>query len=490
MKSRESKFVEAAEIGDLDGLKKNLPRGDKQKITETLNAALVAVSKRRDRLDNQVTVIEMLLRSGASPTYRDPDYQRTPVIWAVIARRDDIVEELIKSEDAKSEAAIKACDRQKGRGWSPLLWALYKGHEDDSIIRQLKERTSTSERTDTSWMRALLWAAEKGHVGFASNILGVSPSLIHVKDENGWTPLALACVNGHTATMRLFLEKGNDPNFEPSGLPLLHWAIIGACPLNETVSLLVEYDVNVQCRDFQCTTALIAAVKRGHLAFVRLFLRKGALLEETDSENLTALMWAVRNGDAEMAQLLIDKGANVDCTDTDGQSSALVTAVKYGHLNVVKVLLQAEIPVDTPDPERRTALLWAVERGDAEAAQLLIDRDASIFGKAADETPAITIAIKKNDIAITKMLMQRAESLNRMGELLNSTDGQGQTPVICAVRDRNEYLTFLLLVFEPDISIRGNDGLTALDHAKDMQEQTIITYLESCSLDRRQPALQ
>ena len=69
------------------------------------------------------------------------------------------------------------------------------------------------------------------------------------------------------------------------------------------------------------STALIAAVRKGHNQVVRILLDAGADIERADKWSHCPLQWAVINNHYETAKLLLDAGADVNKEDTWGRTS-------------------------------------------------------------------------------------------------------------------------------------------------------------------------
>ena len=63
-------------------------------------------------------------------------------------------------------------------------------------------------------------------------------------------------------------------------------------------------------------------------------------------------------------------GADIDCVSDDG-SSALVRAARWGHSDVVSLLLSLGAATSTPDNSGRTALMWAERKGFTDIAEML-----------------------------------------------------------------------------------------------------------------------
>ena len=76
----------------------------------------------------------------------------------------------------------------------------------------------------------------------------------------------------------------------------------------------------VESRDANGVTPLIAAAKSGSSEIVRLLLDSGANPHAADAEGITALMRASERGHLEIARQLLAKGADPNITDALGRT--------------------------------------------------------------------------------------------------------------------------------------------------------------------------
>ena len=106
------------------------------------------------------------------------------------------------------------------------------------------------------------------------------------------------------------------------------------------VRFLVDRGADVNARDKQGTTALMAAAFGGHAATGRLLIERKADVNAADVSGRTPLMATALGGDAAMGQALLAAKADVNAEDKGGLS-ALSYAAANGHLEVVELLLKS-----------------------------------------------------------------------------------------------------------------------------------------------------
>ena len=85
---------------------------------------------------------------------------------------------------------------------------------------------------------------------------------------------------------------------------------------------------------------LIDAARKGDINRIKKLLDKGADVNAKDKDGETALMAAALRGHTEIVQFLLNKGADVNAKRNDG-TTALMAAAREGHTETVRILKQA-----------------------------------------------------------------------------------------------------------------------------------------------------
>jgi ankyrin repeat protein len=123
-------------------------------------------------------------------------------------------------------------------------------------------------------------------------------------DFTGQTPFLRAALSADTATMRLLVEHGADPNLPTLAgtTPLMaaagvNWVVAQtyteSIPARlDAVKLCLEFGADVNATNSMGLTALLGAVNRGSNDIIELLVARGARLDIQDKEGRTPLRWA------------------------------------------------------------------------------------------------------------------------------------------------------------------------------------------------------
>ena len=103
-----------------------------------------------------------------------------------------------------------------------------------------------------------------------------------------------------------------------------------------------------------------------------------ALLDVRNADGWSALLFATDAGDTDAVARLLEAGADPLERTLTGLPTvgAMHLAAANGDVEMLRVLLDHGVPVDTLDGAGGHALLWAAYKGQREAAQFLLDAGA------------------------------------------------------------------------------------------------------------------
>jgi ankyrin repeat protein len=141
-----------------------------------------------------------------------------------------------------------------------------------------------------------------------------------------------------------------------------------------------------------------------------ILISKGAEVDAKDKKAWTPLYLASLNNRPKMAELLINKGAKVNPAKSP---SPLMGAVRDGHTQVVKVLLDYKAQVHGPPKASKTPLHLAAEKGYPQIAELLIEHNASPNRKDKAGNTPLYYATYNDHTQVMRMLIEAKGDVNQ-----------------------------------------------------------------------------
>ena len=157
---------------------------------------------------------------------------------------------------------------------------------------------------------------------------------------------------------------------ECAGMTLLIGSAVGG--QKDLVACLLQRQADIDVRDAEGHSALMAATEHGQTAVVAALLKSGAsteLRDETDGE--TALMTACSSGHSAIVHMLLRAGAKIDARDEDG-ASALELAARRGHAAVLKLLCKGLSSGQDGVAVAVRALILSAQQGHTKAIEALL----------------------------------------------------------------------------------------------------------------------
>lgn len=169
------------------------------------------------------------------------------------------------------------------------------------------------------------------------------PEFINMRDQpKGWPPILYAAAYGYLSIAKILIEHHCDIDVRDiEGSSLLHLIArnkqLDDESLGELLSLLVSKKIDLNTKNACGYTALHEAALRNNYVFIKLLVCAGASVNETSDENDSALIFAVREGHLESAKILLHYGAEKDIKGKNG--TALDVARKSNSFEMVKILI-------------------------------------------------------------------------------------------------------------------------------------------------------
>lgn len=297
MQPADKKLLDAANSGDMDGVKAALEGGANINIQEkSFRDSALHKAASAGHLEVAEYLIEnsadMLLMNGVdmTPLHLAARDGQISVVRLILEKIDTVPERILN--DALHVASMSVYG-------SDVIVRLL----DDYRTKQVKPSTSSLETATAS----LLESSENGDLDTVVAVIenGVD---VNIVDGRGMTPLLWASLRGHLEIVEYLLDHGADIKKTNTA----EWTALMEASLEghtEIVKLLIERGANVNAKTFVSGTALMFSSGNGHLEVVKVLLENGAdktiRIDGTNGEDgMTALAYAIRNGRHEIMELL------------------------------------------------------------------------------------------------------------------------------------------------------------------------------------------
>ncbi|XP_033898224.3 E3 ubiquitin-protein ligase MIB2-like isoform X2 [Acipenser ruthenus] len=182
------------------------------------------------------------------------------------------------------------------------------------------------------------------------------------------------------------------------------------------------------------------------------------LSQATDQDNPGRLVIEAARGSASKVRDLLQKYPEKVDVKNQGKTS-LQVAAHQGHMEVVKVLLQANASIEIKDEDGDTALHYTAFGNQAEIARLLLSKGAGVNLLNTSMCTALHIAVNKGFTEVVRVLSEHNADINLQ-------DSYGDTPLHDAIaKDFRNIIEILTDVPNIDFTQQNNRGFNLLHHA-------------------------
>ena len=406
---------------------------------------------------------------------------------------------------------------------------------DPDAVRTILKQGANVNAPEADGTTALHWASYRDDIQSADLLIRAGAK-VNATNDLGATPLWTATQNASAAMVRRLLQAGANPSAALlSGETVLMAAAHSGNPA--IVEQLVAKGANVNARAVRGQTALMWAVGQKHVDVVKVLLAHGADVHARSDEwsqvmaviphglpiynraiphgGDTALMFAARVGDLASARLLLAAGANVNDADAWGVS-ATVLAEHSGYVELVELLLDHGADANAAKAGF-TALHEAIMRRDEKIVAALLAHGADPntplrtwtptrrdsqdfhFGPELVGASPLWLAARFSEPNVMRLLVKhgadplfvhhadyyagaRGEKRTEATTVLMAATGMSAgTPWVRPDGGAREALTLdavkLAAELGVDLNAANTDGRTALDAAKALKYDTVVTFL-------------
>ncbi|XP_063414421.1 putative ankyrin repeat protein RBE_0220 [Mytilus trossulus] len=306
-------------------------------------------------------VVNFLLKNNADHSLCDKNKQ-SPLLAASRGGYYSIVKALLQHN-----ADVNQCDI---KGNSPLLVAASDSPLE--TVKILSSKMSDFSKCNSLGQTPICVASIHGRVDVLKYLLQFCNELVSKPDNEGRSPLFIACKKGYLEIVQLLLSNHADVSQSDwsKRSPLF---IASAKGHDDIVKTLLQNKAKINQCDEEERTPLFMASDKGHASTVQILINCEADLNAMDNRKCTPLFAACRQGFIDIVKLLNENGASItECNKWN--ASPLFAACRQGYLGIVKYLVENGCNISDPDNSGTTPLLVAHENGNTEIENYLIQK--------------------------------------------------------------------------------------------------------------------
>ena len=264
---------------------------------------------------------------------------------------------------------------------NPLHLAAYCGLA--AGVTKLLARGNEVDCRDSMGATPLMYATTGGHAEVVRELLrqGANPNLLC---NRGRSTLHRAIVAGDIQVARILFEEPGidlqtpDPS-QGDKTPLMLAVSLRRSEILQTLLHKPEIEVNTHSGSYR-NTALTLAAGNGDANIVRQILTHPKIDVNKRNKWCTALTEAARADFFAIVEMLLDHNADPDIQEGHTQSSGtpLNRAIDYGHVSIVRLLLQRGANAKVLDNSNRTTIHSAAVNGRDKVLKVLFEADCGV----------------------------------------------------------------------------------------------------------------
>ena len=196
----------------------------------------------------------------------------------------------------------------------------------------------------------------------------------------------------------------------------------------------------------------------------------------------TPLMTASQFGHLDVVKYLIENNANTELRDGDfGYTALMNAAINEENLNIVKYLIENGAYINFQGGSGDTALNIAAMQGNMTISKYLIENGADINAMSSHDFTPLMLALHRGDDTQETYLLVRY--LVENGADVNQQSVQKGTALMSACEQGNLTVAMYLVESGADINIQTKRGNTALMNASLEGHLNIVTFLIKSGAD-------
>lgn len=400
-------------------------------------------------------ILEQLLRNGNSAREADPENGYTALHRAAAMGHLEVIKLLLKF---KAPICAKAHN-----GCTALHLAVRYNHSDatqmlitravqikSSQMTHQNNRSDLVNATNEDCSTALHIAVAMEHEICARHLIDGGAN-INAKDITGCSALHIAARYGLTNILNMLIDCGCDLNaVSKDNWTALHFAADNGH--FDVVKLLIKKESKLDILSSNNETILHCAVAKDFRNIVHLILNsvkkedKKSFVNTRQGENKqTVLHFAVKNGHKKVTTMLLENEADMEILDCDGNSS-LAFAALTGHVDILSEILAKGMiiniiaaPINPTVSHMDIPVCLAAGNGHLEALKLLLNAGANLNSFDKKGNTALHWAAKNKHLEVVEFLIKK-------GIEVDVANDDGLTPSYLAAQTSCKSIVKILLL--------------------------------------------
>lgn len=334
------------------------------------------------------------------------------------------------------------CDVYDSLGYNCLHYASLQGNRD--VLELLIDKCKNLEHDKNSRNLSPLHLLAYHDYKEAIEILVRYLTNLDVKENNGRTPLDLACFQGSVSSVEcLMLNGASSLTYDSinNRTPIHAACYNGFDECIKPIVMLATIDKQrlLESRDKHGRTPLMVAVEQGHLNTIDYLIGHNIDLNLVDNYGCTSLHRAAALGYDECCNLLIKHGASPYIRDSNGLLP-IQYAIITGHANLINIFMDFKYD-SLVDSNNLSLLHYACFYGHSTCAETLFDYEDTI--RLSINKTSFTllhcVCLGGHESFINYLIIRFGDSL------LHSRDSLGRTALhICALNDEIDCARLLI----------------------------------------------
>lgn len=248
---------------------------------------------------------------------------------------------------------------------------------------------------------------------------------------------------------------------------------------NKIVKLLLNKGARYDVVDRAGRSILYDVIESDYIEILKIVLNHaenaiGVMITDIrDSNGNIPIHYAIKFGSLVAIKLLIKAGSKIYVADESGYNS-LHLAVKTKNIAIVKAISNVVSNFDTKNKKGETALHIAINYQYNDIVEHLLEQgaDPNISDSDSNFSP-VHYAVGWNNYEILKLLIKH-------GSKIDKQDIYGNTPIIYAVKEKNDICFDLIIKEKPNLNIWNVDGKIVLHIVLDSyNEQDSKKYIDA-----------